>query len=355
MGGLLVLTNIKCLKSLRNFIGAICLKRIFICAILLLSVIHVKAFNYKKFIEAHDVDEVTMSLKSDKPLDFWESLTANNLSFQKFLENISIGNGKEAQRKVASFPRFNAKYRPEVILDMDETCDKLAGCVGKTDGIELCVVSDNTVNAFAAYSDRGMAVVLNSGIFSAKGVTPEIIIGIVAHEYAHCWLLHILQSEYTLSKRERRNKILAGVSAGLNAAAAGADAYASATLGTESNTEIYSQNILNLEKDIADDLYKYYFRYGREQEFEADLVAYRFMEWTGYGGEYYIEALKIIEANSRFSSMSIAEDDTHPTLRDRIAFLTFVRNNPDIKNTKNKKLSNKKKKREMFNNDDIYK
>lgn len=314
------------------------------------------AIDYKKFIEKHDVDEGTMNLRSDNPLDFWESFIANNETFHKFLRDIENGKGKDAQNRIAKFPRFNTKYRPEVMSEMSEMCNNIANAVGKATGIEMCIIDNDSFNAFSAYTDEGMAVVLNHGILTTKGITPEIIIGIAAHEYAHCWLFHILQSEHSYSKRKHRDKAIAGIAAGLSMIATAADAYTSANIGTESNAELYVDQIEKLEADIKEDLFKYYYRYAREQEYEADLIAYRFMEWAGYGGENYIEALKIFEANNDFLSMKIEseDDDTHPTIRERILFLTFVRDNPDIKNTQNEKIKKKRKIQDKFGNDDIY-
>lgn len=336
-------------RLIKCIIGAICLS----------FTLQVNAINYKKFIEKHDVDDITKNLKSDNPLDFWESLIETNEVYQKFLLDIQIGKAKEAQRRIALFPRFNPQYRPDVIPNMDKVCNDLLNHVGISDKIQLCIVADSTFNALSAYSDDGMVVALNIGVFMAKGITPEVIIAVAAHEYAHCWLDHLLQSEYAYTERERRDKALAGIATGLNIIAAGADAYSSAVLGTEPNTDQYVGEIAKLKTKVAKDLFRYRYRYAREQEYEADLIAYRFLEWAGYGGENYIELLKIIEANSNYSMMLIEtqEGDSHPTVRDRISFLTYVQNHPEIRNTKNKRW---KKIRKLHENstidgiDDIY-
>lgn len=43
---------------------------------------------------------------------------------------------------------------------------------------------------------------------------------------------------------------------------------------------------------IEDAFGRFRMQYSREQEIEADIVAYRFLEWCGIGGDVYIRMLK---------------------------------------------------------------
>ncbi len=314
------------------------------------------AIDYKKFIEKHDVDASTKNLQSDNPTDFWISLIENNESFSTFKEEIETSKRKEAQNIIAKIPRFIPKYRKEVITECDEFISDIVHKVGKTNGLEICVIEDSSPNAFCAYSDEGMVVAIASGLLSAKGITENMIIGAVAHEYAHSCLLHILQSELAYNKRQRRNNALKAISAGLIAVEAGVSAYTNTTIGAGTHDVNYEECVNELERKASNDLFKFYYTYSREQEFEADLIAYRFLEWAGYDGANYIEVLKLLEANTTFTELEIEEqiDDTHPTLRDRIAFLTYVKNNPQIENKLNKKLAKKKDQQKKFGNDDVY-
>lgn len=322
----------------------------------MLSAACAQAIDYKKFLEKHDVDVTTIKLKSDNPADFWLSLVDNNESLQEFYAELDKGKGKEAKKRIAGYPRFNPKYRPDVLSDLDGLCESITDSVGKIKNLEVCIIDDDEINAFSMLSDDGMVVGVNSGFLSAKGMTKEILYGIVAHEYAHSLLSHMMQTEYAYTKRKRRNKILEDLSAGMTAVSAGADAYTSSVLGTEYNADKYVEEVKRTKAESQINLFYHNFRYQREQEFEADLIAYRFLEWAGYGGDNYIEVLKILEANSDLSQVMLTADpdDDHPTTRDRIEFLTFVKNHPEIRNTQNDKIKKKKGLKEKLGSDDIY-
>lgn len=335
------------------------MKRILLFAIGCMSLIaHADNFNPKKFLEKHDVDNETKNLKSNNPVDFWESFIANNESFQAFMSDAKEGKLKKAQKFISSIPRLDVKYFPYTLDDSVsvKTCDNIHHALGFVPNIEVCILDDASLNAFAAYTYDGMAVALNSGLVDAKGMTPEMIIGIAAHEYAHCWLFHTLQQANADIKRKKRNDIIVGVTAGLSAVASGIDAYNSATLGTPpQDPDSHTQILGNAVRSAAIDEYRNHYKYSRELEYEADLIAYRFLEWSGIGGDNYIEALKLIGSHSFFSATATEkEDDDHPTITNRIQFLNYVKDHPEIGNTLNEKI---RKKRLMKNDpalDDIY-
>ena len=106
------------------------------------------AIDYKKFIEQHDIDNQTKSLDNVNPKDFWESMINHNLSFQKFVSNIQQNRGaeKEARRMVAQIPKFDIKYRQEVVEEFQNECDRIFDKLGNIEGIEHCVVEDKSVN-----------------------------------------------------------------------------------------------------------------------------------------------------------------------------------------------------------------
>lgn len=331
-------------------------KRILSFLIVTCISVTVNGIDYKKFLQKHDVDQETMSLKSNNPLDFWNSLKSNSEHLQEFLEEINSDKGKAVGKIMAKMPRFNPRFRPEVLTDSFNICSDIAKVLGESSDIEICIVDDDQFNAFATYSDNGMVVAIHSGVFSARGVTPEIIFGLVAHEYAHCMLSHILQQEVANDKRNLRNKVITGIGAGLAVIGAGAEAYTSSQLGIEYDPDKYSDMLESLERSSNKDLYKFIHRYSRELEFEADLVAYRFMEWAGYGGDRYIEVLQLIEAVDPTGHLWTVEGegDTHPTHRNRIEFLKFAKDHPEISNTLNQKIKKKKEYKKSYPFEDIY-
>lgn len=321
---------------------------------------------YKEFIEKHDIDDETKALKSDNPADFWKSMINNNQTFLQFVDNIQKNKGaeKEALSIVSQIPKFDIKYREEVLEYLQNTSDELFAQLGKIDGIETCIVSDKSINAFTTYSNNGMIVAMNLGLWAAKGMTNEILVGIAAHEYAHANLFHILRQSYEEAKRKRRNKLLAGIAIGVTGIGNVVSSIITAQSGIKTdNGETFDNTLYNTIKSYHEDLNKFHFKFSKELELEADLIAYRFLEWSGLGGENYIEAIKLIGSHNPEGYIDDDESD-HPSHRERIEFLNYVRSHPEIGNTENAKILNKKAKilkeqakKEKFNSyfdDPIY-
>ena len=187
-----------------------------------------------------------------------------------------------------------------------------------------------------------------------KAISDEILVCIIAHEYVHSILDHILQHRLTIDKRRKRNKALSAVAVGITAASHAIVKYNEGMYGIEVDDKPFEVLYNELPAEANKDLMKFYYSYSREQEYEADLVAYRFLEWIGYGGDYYIEMLKMLEANTPLDALRIEEvsNDDHPTFRDRMNFLKFVKDNPQIANTANRKIRDKKRMTRVY--DDIY-
>lgn len=116
--------------------------------------------------------------------------------------------------------------------------------------------------------------------------------GYVAHEFAHGAFLHHIRGFYAEAKERRKNKLLGGITAGLNTIAAGANAYMAAVTGNECDNTPYIESNEKIENEIEISTLKYSFKYSREQEIEADLFAYRFLENLGCAEEF-INGLRI--------------------------------------------------------------
>lgn len=71
----------------------------------------------------------------------------------------------------------------------------------------------------------------------------------------------------------------------------------------------------------GDNALKYRYKYSREQEVEADIIAYRFLEYMGLGGENYINALRAIgyENDAYYDDTS-----SHPTTEFRVKLLEYL-------------------------------
>lgn len=295
---------------------------------------------YKKLINKYDVADEAKAVESFSPTLFWQTMLDNNELLMKFFNDMQKKRGaeKEALRKIAEIPRFYPQYEESIFEDMQGFCDTLLIDMGIADlkGIKcsLHVVYSQQPNAYTALTEGGFAMCLTSGLILRKGVDYNILMGYVAHEFVHGALLHHIRSLYAEAKERRKNELFGGIAAGLNAIAAGAEAYNAAAYGTKPSGYDYGAAIAKIGNDISESTLKYSFKFSREQEIEADLIAYRFLENLGRG-EDFINGLRILGTDYDFLYNDYSD---HPTIANRIGFLTFVRDNPTLGNTKNEKL-----------------
>lgn len=294
---------------------------------------------YKRYIEKYDVADEAKSVSSSSPTDFWRAMLDNNELFFKFARDLKKKRGaeKEALRKTENLPRFYPQYDRSVVESMQGFCDTLLIDMGIRDlpiKCSLHVVYSDEPNAFCTLTEEGFAMCLTSGLLLLRGINYHMLMGYVAHEFVHGALKHQMRSFYANAKERRRNQLLGGIAIGLNVAAAGVEVYNAAAYGIQPSGSDYGAAINNIETDIKVSTLKYSFKYSREQEIEADLIAFRFLENLGYG-EDFINSLRILgtDYDALYSDYS-----DHPTISFRIRFIKFVQQNPELGNKRNAKL-----------------
>lgn len=69
--------------------------------------------------------------------------------------------------------------------------------------------------------------------------------------------------------------------------------------------------------------------YSPRQILEADIVAYRFMQWATGSGDSYIRALQL--AGNDIDATSGFEGTDYPTVAERVALLRYMRDNPQLR------------------------
>lgn len=158
--------------------------------------------------------------------------------------------------------------------------------------------------------------------------------GYVAHEFVHGALQHHLRGLYAGAKQRRKNELAANIAAGLNAFAEGFNAGINGQPYYDTTVHNYLMEKI-IEEEVRTSTLKYIFDYTVEQEYEADLIAYSFLENLLGSGEDYIDGLRII--GSVYNHLSHDNTDMLPT-SSRINFLKYVSQNPDLGNKINAKL-----------------
>lgn len=298
---------------------------------------------YKKIIENYDVADEAKSVAPVNPSAFWAAALNNNELCAKFIKDLQKNKGaeKEALSKTAQLPRFYPQYDETIVESMQGFCDTLLMNMGVTDlGIKcsLHMVYSEEANAFTALTEDGFAMCITTELVSKKGINYEILMGYIAHEFAHGALLHHARGFYAQAKERRKNELLGGIAAGLNGLAAGMEAYNAAAYGIPTSGTDYGAAIANIGNEIKISTLKYSFKYSREQEFEADLFAYRFLEHIGKSEEF-INGLRIL--GTAYDAL-YDEYSNHPTTGTRIDFLKYVQLHPELGNKKNLKLKKKR-------------
>lgn len=240
---------------------------------------------------------------------------------------------KKTQMRIENAPKFYTQYDPSIIEEAQPYCDSLLVRMGvpqlKDSSYSLHIVHSNEVNAFCALTEDGFAICLTTALLQRKGINDYIIMGYVAHEFAHGALLHHLRHKFADAQKERREKIGVGLAVAMTGAADGINSFNYGMAGMHYyplTTPEFIDKIINIAEM---ETIKYTLCYAREQEFEADLIAYRFMECLGLGEEF-INGLRILGATYDYLHGYDPQESDHPTISNRIAFLKFVKANPQL-------------------------
>lgn len=293
---------------------------------------------FKKIVESYDVPQEAKSGVVSCPSAYWSALLDNNDLLFKFKSEMTKMKGaqKEALKKFSEIPRFYVRYDESICDDKQGFCDTLLMDMGISPQIYKCnlhIVLDEQVNAYTVLTEDGFAMLLSTGLILKEGCTYDILKAVVAHEFTHGIYCHHLQSLYKTEKLRRQATLSKAIAMTGEAFAAGAKALAGEKYD---NSEIH-ENMREISERINTERDLYSFEYMREQEFEADIVAYRFMQWIGKG-DIYLELLRFLGSDFDFLYNGYSD---HPKSTTRINLIKYIKSNPEIYNTKIAKLRKK--------------
>lgn len=301
---------------------------------------------FKKVIENYDVAYSAKCAEPDSSCEFWSSAVDGNETLKKFNKDILKNRGaeKEALAKIAALPKFYPEFDESIIRSMQGYCDTLLADMGIARlplECSLHIIYSDDVNAFTALTENGFAMCLTSALIEKRGVTDDVLKGYVAYLFSHGVLRHHLRRYYDEAKRQRKDDIMDVVSGALNALAVSTipDYY-----DKELERQYYLEHLkrpeikIVLEQKLPTSGYN--FAFSPEQIYEADLMAYRFLENTGCGEEY-INGLRILATvNDQLPESA----PSNTLIASRIELLKFAQRNPELGNTRNAKLIRKSQK-----------
>jgi Zn-dependent protease with chaperone function len=282
-----------------------------------------------KLLDNYDVLPYIEAYKEQMPLaeSFWYAVWTNNPRLKKMIDAAQKKKDTyvKAQQEMYQASLSAKLYRDQLNYITDYPfLDTLAlnllndlNVQSQRPDFNIKFVYDDEPNASA---DPDANIVINSGILDNKKLDYYSLLGITAHESVHALLLHSLQNAWMTQVKFKENQVVGAITAGANAMA---NAYAQA-MGVKVDWDDVNKTTADLATAAYDDAFnRYYYKYSREEELEADIIAYRFLDWIGVGGDSYISALKAIQPENEVASNKDNDGD-HPTTEYRIQLLLYM-------------------------------
>ncbi len=192
----------------------------------------------------------------------------------------------------------------ELLRDYTRPILKAAGLTSQN--IEVVIIGDRAFNAFVA---DGRRIFVNLGTLT-DSVTPNQIIGVLAHESGHIAGGHLARMREQLANAQ---------TAALVAMLMGAGAIVAGSRSSSSNIGQAAPGILMGPQDM---IRRSLLSYARSQEESADRAGVKFLTDTGQSPKGMLETFQRFASNSLFVSRSIDPYlQSHPMPRERIANL----------------------------------
>ncbi len=181
-----------------------------------------------------------------------------------------------------------------ILRDMTDPILRVAGVAPS--GVEIHIVSDNSLNAFVA---GGQNIYLHTGLI-LDTQSPEELVGVIAHEAGHIAAGHLARGRDEL-ERAQRNVLISSL-VGLAAALATGDGRAGAAIMSGGGS-MAERNFL---------------AYSRVMESSADQASLSYLDRLGWTSEGMLTFLRRLEDQDLLpSSRQSAYTRTHPVTRER--------------------------------------
>lgn len=280
----------------------------------------------KKVINKYDAKYLKRAEGFHYPKSFWDAIKENDPRLKK----LDAAYKKEEKDLFETFAAmaYYIENHPEydfVVNDYDLTVLRIVHDLGIEDIVKktpVKVIRDHSINASMDAMEQFR---INCGCF--EKLTYEEILAVCAHEMAHCVCEHVVMSLWKETKKRKVNKMWADIGTGLfigTVAATSGYAGANGQDVSHFNDIIAHSDILfNGAYNYAEDAtIKYRYRYSRDEESEADILAYRFMEALGYGGEHLLSMLKKIK--ELYGDTPAGKYDDHPSTTFRIQVISAL-------------------------------
>lgn len=263
--------------------------------------------------------------------NFWEDLLLVNKNYKKFQRTFTKGGNTirdtyyEYQKAALDITTLRKSYEDaRVNKDLSDSLKTWL----RLDSVktllipEIYILPIEEYNAFTYPYETKMA-------FATENITKlldkEELIACMAHEMAHYYLAHQLVRMYTCKKREKSNRFWASFGTAVYAGTVAGSNMFAASQGAEPLNVDYGR-IVSTATDLFSQAAEhatmmYEFRYSREQEMEADIIALAFLRKSGIDENKVISCLEKLEP---YSTKIRDKSDDHPLISDRIKLLKKI-------------------------------
>lgn len=291
------------------------------------NILSKKSYDYE-FEQIRKRYQPFATLNVSRPSEFWEQVAScdrNLTEIRQLLktEHIpktlyrALGSIKGAESGMEEYlrechPHEAGRLEDNLTMSLFESHGKIK---------ELRVYPANVENAFATPYGQ---IYLTDALVRLYHGHKFLLLGVCAHEATHFCCQHSLVAQWNQEKKVQKNTVLAGIAIGLNAVLQ----IASGISGSSADFSSLNDSIIDI---CSMDAFYFQYRYGREQEIEADMVAYRFCEAIGLGGYAYIMALQLLGNGTGYMKASRTSD--HPTNNYRVALLKYIyqKEHPEVR------------------------
>lgn len=284
-------------------------------------------------IERHDPGKLLHDSTSI-PSDFWQRLASGNRQLSEVRKAVEkrTTTARLALERYHSLPVCSRKY----IVATDDSLQPYIDSLFETAGFDrrLCepIAIDHPWNSvmIARRQGGGFVMLINSGAVnscngSLRGDTADLYLTArIAREYSRAVLNHHLRQFYSEEKKSRRIQLWSSIGSLLLPGVSARSEYISHIFRSYPDPSTVHDYADNFDAEAAN----YFFPFDNEFDVEADIAAYRFMEWLGHS-DIYIDCMRSLlpEIYPDF----IPLDDLSDGQRLRIDLLEFMRDHPDLR------------------------
>lgn len=298
----------------------------FIMSCLVITSVPAQTPAVKKVINKFDAKYLRSETDFKSPADFWNTVMANDRRGKDIIEGFKKDD-KTLKESLAALEYAVASRGGTDcgIHDFDSVVIRLVHDLGIENinkSNPVMVIDDDNINASM---DAAGQMRIFKGCFDKLSYNE--LLAVCAHETAHFACSHVVSRFWKSAKKEKRNKmwadIGAGIAVGVFAATAGYGAYNGQDVSHFNNIIANADILFYGAYDYANDAtMRYTYRYSRDEEHEADIIAYRFMEQLGYGGEHVLSMLKKLKET--YGEIPAGKYNNHPSHIFRIQVISAL-------------------------------